>query len=274
MTAKELLDAGDLSAAIAQVSAELREAPANTAKRTFLFELLCCAGELDRAAKQLDVIGTEGTDRELAVQPYRNALDGERKRRRAFSESLVPGLPKNVPGYTRLHLEAVNRIRERNFDEARALLEEAEAARPAVGGTINGEPFEDLKDADDLLGPFLEVITANNYSWIPWEAVRSVTIEQPKHLRDLVWLPAHVELDIGSLGEVFLPVMYESSYRHPDDRVKLGRMTDWQAGIEGLSLATGQKLLVAGDRDWPLLEVRQLEITSSEETNGQSSTTA
>jgi len=265
MMVKELLDAGDLSAAIDQIGANLRAEPTDRVKRTFLFELLCCAGDLDRAEKQLDVVAAESSDRDIAVQPYRNVLDGERKRRRLFSEGRVPGLPKRVPDYARLHLEAINRIREGHYAEARALLEESETARPPVSGTINGERFDDLKDADDLLGPFLEVITLNNYAWIPWEAVRSVTMQAPRHLRDLVWNPAHVELEIGPLGEVFLPVLYAGSYLHQDDRVKLGRMTDWRADAGGLALASGQKLLMAGERDWPLLEVRQLEIDPSSE---------
>src|ERR1035441_1114961 len=105
MTVKELLDAGSLSAAIAQISTDLREAPADRVKRTFLFELLCCAGDLDRAEKQLDVVAAEGAARDIAIQPYRNVLNGERKRRLLFSDCLMPGLPKRVPDYTRLHLE-------------------------------------------------------------------------------------------------------------------------------------------------------------------------
>jgi type VI secretion system protein ImpE len=258
MTGKELLDAGDLAGAISQLSAELRIAPRDNAKRTFLFELLCCEGDLDRAAKQLEAIGTESSERDLAVQRYRNVLEGERRRRRVFSDGLAPGLPKKVPDYAHLHLDAVSRILQGQHAEARKLLEDAEASREPVAGTINGDPFDDLKDADDLLGPFLEVIILNNYSWIPWESVRSVTMGAPQHLRDLVWLPAQVELHIGALGEVFLPVLYVDSYRHRDNQVKLGRITDWQTQIENLSLATGQKLLTTEKRDWPLLEVREL----------------
>src|ERR1017187_9452083 len=75
MTVKEFLDAGDLSAAIRQSSEDVKAAPLDHAKRTFLFELLCCAGDLDRAAKQLDVMGGENSDREIAVQrfPCRNS---------------------------------------------------------------------------------------------------------------------------------------------------------------------------------------------------------
>lgn len=263
MTAKELFDGGDLGAAIAQMGKEVGESPLDYRKRTFLFELLCCSGELDRAAKQLDMIAEESADRSIATQSYKNLLAGERKRRLLFSEGRVPGLPKRIPQYTHLHLEAVNRMREGRYQEARDLLEQAENVRPPVRGTINGEVFEDLKDANDLIGPFLEIIVNDNYSWVPWEAIESVTIAAPQHVRDLVWAPAHIELDIGPLGDVSIPVLYADSYLHQDNRVKLGRMTDWRDDVDGLALATGQKLLAAGDRDWPFLEVRQLEIESA-----------
>jgi protein involved in temperature-dependent protein secretion len=49
--------------------------------------------------------------------------------------------------------------------------------------------------------------------------------------------------------------------------VKLGRMTDWRSDVEGLALATGQRLLVTGDRDWPMLEIRDIQCEVPETTN-------
>jgi type VI secretion system protein ImpE len=97
--------------------------------------------------------------------------------------------------------------------------------------------------------------------------VASVTIPPPKHLRDLIWAPAAVELTIGSLGEVLLPALYAQSYLHQDNQVKLGRATDWRADVEGLALAAGQRLLATGDRDWPLLEIRDIQCEVPESTN-------
>ena len=53
MKAKELLDAGKVREAEKVLSAFLRNNPADTALRTFLFELLCFSGQYDRAEKQL-----------------------------------------------------------------------------------------------------------------------------------------------------------------------------------------------------------------------------
>ena len=272
MTAQQHLDAGDLPAAIAQVSEELRKSPADHRKRTFLFELLCCAGDLDRAGRHLDVIADESKERAEAVLPYRSLLEAEKQRRRVFAESLIPGLPKKVPDAVPLHLEAIRQVREGNYAEARALLEQAAESRPALAGTINGEPFDDLSDADNLTGPVLEAFVNGNYAWIPWEAIESVEISRPQHLRDLVWAPARVELDIGSLGDIFLPALYVHSYLHADPRVKLGRMTDWRQDIAEVAVASGQKVLVAGEREYPLLEVRSIAFAARKESDGVSGT--
>ena len=56
--AKALLDAGQLGAAIEELTREVKANPTDTSRRIFLFELLCLAGDLDRAEKQLDVVGS------------------------------------------------------------------------------------------------------------------------------------------------------------------------------------------------------------------------
>jgi type VI secretion system protein ImpE len=259
MTSQELLQSGQLSAAIVRVTQEVKAKPADLRGRTFLFELLCFSGDLDRAGKQLDVLGQDSADSEIAVQRYRGLLQAERARRRLFSEGLRPRLIPETPTYAELHFQALNCIRQGQPGEARALLEEAEASRPALAGRLNSnQPFEDFKDCDDLVGPFLEAFIQSEYSWIPWEAVRSISIEPPKHSRDLIWIPAKIDLRAGVAGEVFLPVLYANSYLHPDEQVKLGRVTEWRSDVTELSLGLGQRLFAVGDHDFPMLEVREI----------------
>jgi type VI secretion system protein ImpE len=259
MDANELLRAGQLSAAITQVTEEVKARPADLHGRTFLFELLCFSGDLDRADKHLDVIGQESADSEIAVQRYRDVLQAERARRRLFSEGLRPRLIPETPSYTELHFQALNCIREGELSEARSLLEEAEANRPGLPGQLNGnQPFEDFKDCDDLIGPFLEAIIEAEYNWIPWEAVTSLSIEPPKHSRDLIWIPARIELRTGTAGEAFLPVLYANSYLHSDERVKLGRATEWRSDVQEVTVGLGQRLFAVGDHDFPMLEVREI----------------
>ena len=89
-TAKELLDAGELSAAIEELTIEVKANPTDIWRRTFLFELLCFAGELDRAERQIDVVGVQSAQAEVGVQVYRNLLKAERARSRLLSDGLQP----------------------------------------------------------------------------------------------------------------------------------------------------------------------------------------
>jgi len=259
MKAKELLDAGHLSAAIDQLNQDVRSHPTDSRQRTFLFELLCFAGDYVRAERQLEAIGQQEVTAEVGVQVYRNVLMAEGARRRLFSEGLRPNFMFDPPAYARLHLDALDRLREGNPTGAVALLEEADSSRSPIEGRMEGREFGDFRDGDDLFAPFLEVIVHNSYIWLPFEQIKHLTISTPKRLRDLLWIPATLECHHGPVGEVFLPVLYGGSSEHTDDRVRLGRMTDWQAVAEGLVRGVGQHLFFIDGQDRGILEVRDIE---------------
>ena len=262
-TARELFDAGNLGDAILQVTSEVKAAPADSHKRTFLFELLCFAGEYDRAERQLDVIGHQSAKSEIGVQVYRNNLKAERDRARLFSDGLQPHFLVEPPTYVDLHLSAINRIREGNLEEARAVLDRAEEERPAFTGRINGDQFLDFRDYNDLLGPVLEVIMAGEYTWLPFEQIKQISIESPRQLRDLIWTPARIEATDGTLGEVFIPALYSGSSRHPQDMVRLGRMTDWESLSDDLYIPAGLRLFLVDNEDRPMLAVRSIEFDAA-----------
>lgn len=263
MKAKELLDAGHLSAAIEQLNQEVKSHPADSRLRTFLFELLCFAGDYQRAERQLDVIGQQEATAEVGIQVYRNVLVTESARRRLFSEGLRPSFLFDPPPYVHLHLEAVNCLREGNSTGAVELLEKSNSSRPGLKGRVDGQPFLEFRDGDDLIAPFLEVIVHNTYIWLPFEQIKHLEISVPKRLRDLLWIPATLESHLGPVGEVFLPVLYAGSSEHADDRVKLGRMTDWQAVAEELALGVGQHLFFIDGQDRGMLEIRDLEFEAA-----------
>ena len=52
MTATELFQQGKLRQAIEALGGEVRNAPLDAKRRTFLFELLCFSGEYDRAGSK------------------------------------------------------------------------------------------------------------------------------------------------------------------------------------------------------------------------------
>jgi type VI secretion system protein ImpE len=235
MTAKELYQAGKLNEAIQKLSAELRDNPTDIARRTFLFELLCFAGEYDRAEKQLAVLAEANPEAATGGLLYRAALAAERSRNDLFQKGDYPGTP---------------------------------ADSPPIRGTFNGQPFEAIEDADPRVGARLEVFAAGTYLWLPIAHLASIQMEAPKRLRDLLWIPAliHTGPDFKGmeLGEVLIPAISPFSFRHADDNVRLGRATVWDETESG-PVPYGQKTLLIDGEDIPLLEVRSIEIAAAEE---------
>ena len=257
--AEELLAESNLQAAIQELTSQVKVSPTDVRLRTFLFELLVFAGDWDRAERQLDVIGQQSAKAEVGVEVYRNNIKAERDRARLFSDGLHPHFLSEPPAYVDLHLETINRIREGNGREARTLLDRAEEDRPALMGRLNDTPFLDFRDYNDLVGPVLEVIIANKYTWVPLERIKRLEMEAPRELRDLIWVAAHLETIDGVIGEAFIPALYSGSNKHPDDRVKLGRMTEWDQISEGLYAGAGLRLFLVDDLDRPMLEARSIE---------------
>jgi len=236
MNPLELYQAGRLMDAMKALSAELRDNPTDARRRTFLFELLCFAGEWERADKQLEVLGQAGPESEMGVLLYRSALFAERQRHDLFQRGELPA-------------EQEDRAAERN-------------------GMVNDKPFTYFADADPRTGARLELFAAGNYLLLPIEHVASIQIPPPKRLRDLIWTPAAVRTTPSfkgsELGEVLLPVLAPFSWRHPEEAVRLGRMTVWEKtdGAE-FQVPFGQKVWQVDDEDVPFLELRALEFNSA-----------
>jgi len=232
MNAQELFRAGRLADALKTLSAEVRDNPTDARRRTFLFELLCFAGEFERADKQLEVLGQAGPQSEMGVVVYRSALYAERQRQDLFSGSEFPA-------------------QKDTSDSERA-------------GSLNGKPFSSFADADPRIGARLELFAAGNYLLLPLAHVASVQIAPPKRLRDLLWTPAVVRTTPAfkgtELGEVLIPVLSPFSWKHPDDNVRLGRATVWeQPENYDDQVPVGQKMWLVDDEEIPLLDLRALE---------------
>jgi type VI secretion system protein ImpE len=227
--AKELFVAGQVREAERELTSYLRDHPTDVAQRTFLFELLCFSGDYARAEKQLSVLSQGNADRELGAILYYSALHAEKTRHELFEKQAFP----------------------------------KDHATTSSPGTLNGKPFQSLSDADPDIGARLEVFAAGAYLWIPFEHIASIDIEAPQRLRDTLWTPAIVRTGPSfkgtELGEVLIPAIYPFSWKHPDESVWLGRVTDWAADDRGTEYPSGQKMLILDGEEIPFLEVRSLQ---------------
>lgn len=256
MNSRALFDEGNLRAALQACVEEVKAVPDNTSHRTFFFELLAFAGDLERADRQLDVVAHQDTKAEPAVQVYRNMLYAEGQRRKVLAGDAQPEFLRDAPAYAHLHLEALQYLRDGNPAAAQARLEESAARRRPIAGTLNGQAFDGLRDCDDVVAPFLELIVLRDYVWLPFENIREIELAPPERPRDLVWDPVRLILDDGSQHRAYVPVLYGGSHEHEDDQVRLGRFTDWQQTLNGPVRGRGQRMLLAGDDGFPLLEIR------------------
>ena len=266
MTAKELFDAGNLLAAIDQLTQDVRSNPRDLKSRIFLFELLCFSGEFQRAQRQLDAVAQTSGDVkvEMGVQAYRSVVQAEVARREFFTgSSRTPKFLCEPPKYTALHIEAVEKIRADAHEDLDHLLAESRTLRSPTAGTCNDQSFTEFRDGDDVLGPFLEVCFQGGYYWVPLEQMTRLEIQPPRTLRDLIWTPAAIGLRTSPRRDVLIPALYYPSHEHSDDLIKLGRITDWKpVGSETL-VGLGQRTFFANDTEYPLLEVRTVEFTAN-----------
>lgn len=227
--AKELFASGRVSDAINALGAWLRDNPGDVSQRTFLFELLCFAGQYDRAEKQLAVLSQGTRETQLGSLLYYSALHAERSRNELFRTEAFP------------RTEASSDLR----------------------GVLNGKPFTSFRDADPDIGARLEVYAAGSYLWIPFCHIVSISMMPPLQLRDTLWANAAVitgpSFKGADLGQVIIPAVYPFSWKDPDESVWLGRATVWNADEQGKEYPSGQKVFLVDGEEFPLLEVRELE---------------
>jgi type VI secretion system protein ImpE len=255
--ATESFKAGRLQDAIDAQLKEVKAAPADQGKRLFLFELLAFAGDLDRAQRQIEAVNYGDVELDAAVATYRKLLDAERLRRRLFSEGLMPKFFAEPPGALQLRLDAVNSLREGRGSDAAELLGKAAEVSPPRPGSLNEKPFAALRDCDDVFGNVLEVMAHGMYYWVPLDQVETITINAPKAPRDLLWVPARLEMPEAA-GNLHLPALYPGSHQHGDDLVKLGRLTDWKSTAGAPVLGVGLRTFLVDDDAISLLEWRTL----------------
>src|SRR5215213_450927 len=262
--AKTLLESGNLSGAIEAALAFVKSNPTDPSARIFLFELSIFAGDWERAKRQLDVIGHQDTTAMIGSKIYEQCLLAEGKRADFFAKGTKPEFLATPPDYVYGILSANNKFREGNLKEARELLDQVDEQRPAFKCNINGETAEDFRDYNDLTSAILEVIIKDSYVWVPFEEIVKIEFTKPQSLRDLFWIQANLETQNGTNGEVFIPSLYVDSWRHDNDRVRLGRMTDWRDAGSELYIGEGQKLFWIDGEDRPVLELEKVEFNVEE----------
>lgn len=269
-TLSALLHGQTLVDALTSVEKELRRKPALSGHLLRL-DLLCLLEDWDRAERQAETC----TRFDVTCLPLMTLIQAltacERAREKVFSGNGLPTFLCEAPAWVALQLEALRHqttavaladtARNAALSQAPATAGVAEMATTPPGNTS----FAWITDSDTRLGPLLEVFSADQYLWVPFEQLTGLEVPPPQALRDFAWLPVVYELD-GARRHGFMPGRYPDSAR-AGDGLAVGRETRWdtegalcgETGVFGL----GQKVFSTDVGDLSLFDLRELRFSAN-----------
>ena len=255
--AEQALRDGDLADALKLLQDQVRAKPADAKLRVFLFQVLCVQGQWERALNQLSVAGELDASTLAMVQTYRETIQCERLREQVFQGKKAPLLFGEPETWLALLIESLLRQGRGDTADAAKLRQQAFDEAPATKGTLDGQPFEWIADADMRLGPVLEGVVNGRYYWIPFARLAQVTIEPPADLRDRVWMPAQLLFSNGGEVVAFVPTRYAGTDLS-DPQLALARRTAWTEPEPGLFVGQGQRMLSTDQGEHALMDVRSI----------------
>lgn len=251
---------GDLDVALAHLQEQIRKEPASAELRVFLFQLLAVMGQWERALTQLNVAADLDAKALAMAQMYREAIRCELLRAEVFAGKRSPVIFGEPDEWLALLIESLLVAGSAKGQQADELRQRAFDAAPPSPGSVDGEPFDWIADADMRLGPVCEAIINGRYYWLPFARLSTIDLEAPADLRDVVWCPAHFLFANG--GEVVgvIPTRYPGSEAAEDPQIRLARKTVWSETAEGVYVGLGQRVFATDMGERAVMDVRRISI--------------
>jgi type VI secretion system protein ImpE len=267
MTPEELLKEGRLDETLKTLQQVVRDDPANPKPRVFLFQLFSVLGDWKRADTQIQVLSEMDSDSLMLSRIFAPILFCEAIRGDVFAGKRTPIIFGEPPEWIGSLAEAMAFFGKGEFKAGAKLRDKAFEEAPMSAGKVNGESFEWIADADERLGPVLEVILEGRYYWIPFCRIRQILIEPVTDLRDLVWAPAQFVWENGGQASGHIPSRYAGTERSENGDLRLARKTEWLDKV-GIHIGIGQRILATDAGEYPLLEIRTIDFTGSDGASG------
>jgi type VI secretion system protein ImpE len=256
--ADQLLRDGDVAGARAALVDIVRSRPSDEKARMFLFQLLAVLGEWDKAKNQLGLLAQLSGEAQMLAVTYNQAIDAEKLRAEVFAGKADMPLLLGQGGWAEGLASGVSLIARGDHDGADTAREAAFEAAPDTPGSIEGERFEWIADADARFGPAFEAIVGGKYGLIAFDQVTGITSDGPQDLRDIVWYPVQIAFRNGQSAAAFLPARYPGSELSTQVNEQLGRATGW-TDCEWGQQGSGQRLWSFSEgEDRGLLSLREL----------------
>jgi type VI secretion system protein ImpE len=255
---------GDLGAALGHLQEQVRKDPSNADLRVFLFQLLSVMGQWERAHTQLNVAADLDARTLAMAQMYREAIRCEMLRADVFAGRKSPLVFGEPEAWIALLIESLLAGTSAG-ERAQALRDRAFEEAPASAGTLDGQPFEWIADADMRLGPVCEAVMNGRYYWVPFSRISRIDLDAPADLRDMVWMPAHFAFTNGGESVGVIPTRYPGSESSDDPQIALARKTAWTEVQPEVFLGVGQRVLATDAGEHALMDVRSIQFGDAAE---------
>lgn len=249
---------GDPLAALQSLQEQVKTKPADAKLRIFLFQLLSVLGQWERALNQLNVAAELDPAALAMAQTYREAIRCELLRNQVFDGKKSPMVFGQPDQWLALLIESLLVCGQGRSQQADSLRAQAFDQAEASSGTLDGQPFAWIADADSRLGPVLEAIINGRYYWVPFSRLARISIEAPEDLRDVVWMPAHFQFDNGGETVALIPTRYPGSEQSSEGLIQLARKTVWEETSPGVFYGLGQRVLATDTGEVSLMDAREI----------------
>jgi type VI secretion system protein ImpE len=259
--AEQSLKDGDPVAALAHLQEQVRARPADPRLRIFLFQLLCVLGQWERALNQLNVASSLDPEALAMAATYGGAVRCEAVRTDVFDGKKSPMIFGQPEQWLALLVESLLLAGRGEDERSQELLSRAFDEAPPSTGEIDGRPFSWIADADSRLGPVFEAVINGRYYWVPFSRLTKIQIDPPEDLRDLVWMPAHLQFENGGESVALIPTRYPGSETAGDPGLALARKTVWEEMAPDAHRGLGQRIIATDTGDVPLMEIHTISIT-------------
>ncbi len=269
MTPQDLLKQGKLDECLKTVEAQVRANPADAKLRVLLFQVLAVMGEWDRATIQLGVAAEMDQANVLMAQMCQQAILSEKFRADVFAGKRAPMILGEPEPWMGMLVQAAHLSAQGKHAPAQELRDQAFELAPAVAGeitvgadekTATKHAFEWIADADELMGPMIELFVGGKYYWVPWQRIALLRLDKPTDLRDVVWLPGQVVWTSGGTQVVLMPVRYPGSQAAGfAGEIRLARKTEF-VEMDGREAPVGQRLLATDAGEFGVLDCRSIRL--------------
>jgi type VI secretion system protein ImpE len=261
MQAEDYWRAGRVQEALRALQELVRQRPEDARLRAFLFQLLAVLGQWERVLTQLKVLADLDPQTLPVCRIYEPVVKAELLRRDIFAGKAGPVIFGEPEPWMAQLLHGNELALKGDFTSAQKCLQEALDAAPGNFGSVNGTPCQWLADGDLRFGPMLETVIDGRYFWVPFFRIKELHIQAPKHIRDLIWLPAEFVWTNGGQAAGLIFVRYPGTEALEDGELRSARKTEWLQKADGLSYGAGQRMLATEAQDFAILDIRSVEFS-------------